>query len=94
MGKMAFITELATLNCVVFIAQTGLHRWRRRAILIRKGWDTLISGCWWKSWAATNIKHLRHSFEATGNIMQEMASLTKWTSRSTAKQRHSKMTRQ
>jgi len=89
MGKMAFITELATLNCVVFIAQTGLHRWRRRAIWKRRGRGTLISRGWWKSW-----KHLGHSFIATRNIMQEVASLTKWATRSTAKQKHGKRTGQ
>ncbi|RHN82807.1 hypothetical protein MtrunA17_Chr1g0213731 [Medicago truncatula] len=83
MGKVTFIPKFATFSCIELVAQPGLSNWWRRTVW--EGlWNIWISTNWWNSRTATNIDHLIDSFKAPRNIMQEMASLAKWTSRGAA----------
>ena len=86
MSKMAFISKLASFGWLKLVAQTGLDSWRRWTIW-KWWWSSRISSRLWKSWVASNIHHLRHNFDATRNIVQEVTCLTKWAPRSAALQK-------
>ena len=77
MGKVTFVTKFATFGCVKLVAQSGFNNWRRRSI--GEGWWNRVSPNLRSNRIATNIDQLRDSFKATRNIMQEVASFTKWT---------------
>lgn len=84
MSKVTFVTEFAAFSGIVFGAQAALHR-RRGGIV----WDV---GWWWccyvsRGWTGPKIQQMGHSFIATGDIVKEVAVLTKWTARSTTKTR-------